>query len=74
MNYQLNNKLSIDFFGGYVYKAFLPQLLYDKETGTRVIYKISKKININAGFQLQHNKKINKWGSAFFTGMSYNLH
>lgn len=74
MNYQFNGKLSVDFFGGYVYKAFLPQLLYDKEIGTRVIYKINNRINIHTGFQLQHNKKINKWGSAFFTGVSYNLH
>lgn len=74
INYQFNNKFSIDLFGGYVYKAFLPQLLYDKEVGTRIIYRISNRIQIHTGFQLQYNKKSHQWGSGFFSGVSYNLY
>lgn len=74
INYRFNKKFSLDLFGGYVYRAFLPQLLYDKEVGTRIIYKISDRIKIHTGFQLQYNKKSHEWGSGFFGGVSYNLH
>lgn len=74
ISHQLNNKFSIDFFGGYVYKAFLPQLMYDKEAGTKITYKITDKIKIHTSFKLQHNKKSHEWGSGLFFGTSFNLY
>jgi hypothetical protein len=70
MNYKLNRKLSLDFFGTYTkYPTISPAGFYQSEIGTNLSYNIAKNIKIKTGMHYGYNPLTKRWENMYMAGI-----